>query len=481
MDQIRIGLDFGTHQTKVCIQTTPDEGHGQPQYEFFQFKDMEGHYQYVIPSLIQINTDDTLSYGYVDSRREKKGLEKPVKEIFPNLFFDNAHDTELLFNKYKTDINNPEQKSVLEAMLSRRETILKARRAKLKKQAEEKYIAELKRYHDSRAVYRYFKQATFADRQWDREYDSKYLCIWYLAYLIFLLEERFGENFSINMGVPVDETTYNKKKKLAVEILASSYYLVEEVYHGDLDAFLSEKIDTLIKRTVYQEYTYDLKEEYNINVFPEAYAGLITLTSQGKISSGMSLTADIGGGTTDVSFFTINNNKPQIYRYWSLPQGLNYIAENSGFDYFDESLNNNVKKDIVDKYNEGKKAIINNLIKDLIHQLRKETNLLVNQLYNALEDRVLVYNGGGSNYDFMANEIPPFKDVMKIDASMWKEENIKDKNNVSKICPVLTTAYGLSLCGNDKDVQLCPFTSLFKSISSGSARKETFYIDKDCC
>ena len=41
MDVIKIGLDFGTHQTKICIQKTPDEGHGFPEYEFMEFTDLK--------------------------------------------------------------------------------------------------------------------------------------------------------------------------------------------------------------------------------------------------------------------------------------------------------------------------------------------------------------------------------------------------------------------------------------------------------
>jgi len=75
MDSIRVGLDFGTHQTKICIQSTPDEGHGEPNYEFFKFMDLNGDNQYFLPSTIQINKDDTLSYGYVDPKTEKSDTE----------------------------------------------------------------------------------------------------------------------------------------------------------------------------------------------------------------------------------------------------------------------------------------------------------------------------------------------------------------------------------------------------------------------
>ena len=40
----------------------------------------------------------------------------------------------------------------------------------------------------------------------------------------------------------------------------------------------------------------------------------------------MSLMIDIGGGTTDISFFTIEDNKPQVYDFYSINKGLNYLT-----------------------------------------------------------------------------------------------------------------------------------------------------------
>ena len=80
MDSVKIGLDFGTHQSKICVQRIPDEGHGEPNYEFFQFTDLQGNKQYFLPSVIQINEDDNLSYGYVDSKRMKAAPAAPVRQ-----------------------------------------------------------------------------------------------------------------------------------------------------------------------------------------------------------------------------------------------------------------------------------------------------------------------------------------------------------------------------------------------------------------
>ena len=65
----------------------------------------------------------------------------------------------------------------------------------------------------------------------------------------------------------------------------------------------------------------------------------------------MSLNADIGGGTTDISFFIVRNKIPKIYKYWSIPRGLNYIAEMSGFGYSEKDFIKNASQEIIDKFN----------------------------------------------------------------------------------------------------------------------------------
>ena len=96
-DIIKIGLDFGTHQTKICIQKTPDEGHGEPSYEFFSFDDPEGEKSYFLPSIVQINQDDTLSYGFVDRSKEKHSGVAPKLELFEMPTIDINKEAKRLF------------------------------------------------------------------------------------------------------------------------------------------------------------------------------------------------------------------------------------------------------------------------------------------------------------------------------------------------------------------------------------------------
>lgn len=483
MDKINVGLDFGTHQTKICVQRIPDEGHGEPIYEFFRFTDLQGNDQYFLPSVIQINDDDTLSYGYVNEKMRKPQGEPPRKEpVILEEEYDIAEMTGKLFDKYSDGNNTSQDKYVLSEMLAIHLSKIKARNKERENEAENKYNTRLREYNRSKNEFRNFKQATFIGGEWDsvRSIDNRTLCIWYLAYVIFILEEKYGNTFSINMGIPTDETKYERLKKLAVEILATSYYLVEDVYNNDVDSFLNEKVDDLLKKTKNRMYSDELKDEYYINIFPEAYANLIALTSRGKLPTGMSLTADIGGATTDISFFTIENGVPMIYKFWSIPRGLNHLAEKSGFDYANGNFSLRVNKDVVDRYNQKKYELVSNLANDLRKKIQKETNISVKNLNDALKDRLILYSGGGSTFDFLTEPVYSFTDVRIVNADIWNEENVRDKASVGKLSVLLTTAYGLSVCEDDKDVVLKNYSTLFDHLPR---RYERYIneISKDQC
>ena len=114
------------------------------------------------------------------------------------------------------------------------------------------------------------------------------------------------------MGAPTDSAHVNQAKIIATRIIASAYRLVEEVFANDKEQFLSTPMKEITELTKLVPFSQDVKDQYGLLVFPEAYACLKPLISQGKLANGMSLMIDIGGGTTDISFFTIEGNKPQV-------------------------------------------------------------------------------------------------------------------------------------------------------------------------
>ena len=133
---ITVGLDFGTHQTKVCIE---NKNGTETHYHFHKFMDNEGTMRYTLPSIICITPDNKLKYGYIDVKT--KGQFK-----------------------------------------------------------------------------RYFKQAVFRDvnspnmKLWEAACYS----IWYLAYILFDLEEKYGNEFTIQMGAPTDSSHIDDRKAIAV-------------------------------------------------------------------------------------------------------------------------------------------------------------------------------------------------------------------------------------------------------------------------
>lgn len=237
-----VGFDFGTHQTKICVENR--EG-AELQYEFFKFKDEKGIEQYTLPSVIGVDKNGLLRYGYLpDETSNTGGLLKGIKSFV-----------------WKQSSFNGK-------------------------------------------IVRYFKQATFTSTSNGiSKMDAVFYSIWYISYILFDLEEKYGQDFAIQMGVPTDGERLSLQKQLVVRILLSAYRLVEEVFKNDKDSFLRTPIQQLKEKTVFIPYSEDRKEEYNILVFPEAYACLMPLIKQNKIASGMSLMIDIGGGTTDISFF----------------------------------------------------------------------------------------------------------------------------------------------------------------------------------
>lgn len=74
--RIKVGLDFGTHQTKVCIERS-ENGTNYNEYEFFEWEDGV----FAFPSVIQINKDHTLLYGRVEESTCLYGKKlRPIKK-----------------------------------------------------------------------------------------------------------------------------------------------------------------------------------------------------------------------------------------------------------------------------------------------------------------------------------------------------------------------------------------------------------------
>lgn len=494
MERITIGLDFGTHQTKVCIENKTDAKN--PVYSFFAFKDIDGNSSVILPSIVQLNKDNTLSYGFVDKAKSKYGNKFIIGEMpdypklnkledeemvpkppMPSILIETPPQDEKLRAKFNESYNKAKESYVTQIqMWTVKNDSLKKKRERIALEMKRNFENELKEWYSwqnnsqkkYRMIYRYFKQSTFSDYKWNCDQSSSYLSIWYISYIIFLLEEKYGQNFALQMGIPTGSDNFEIKKRKAVSILLTAYHLVEEVFQNDLDRFLSTPIQELEKLTKFIPYSDEKKVEFGLLVFPEAYAGLKSLTAQRKIETGMNLMVDIGGGTTDITFFTIENNNPKIYDYSSIPFGLNYIYETALpnlQDKFDVNVNlNEIPSQLLKKAISHYHLNLQNACDGLIKKLRRsfeKTNLPLFKLNDALKNRVIIYSGGGSTYSQLRTSLLTFSDVKHVNHKLWEGMNIDDIGFFVLLCPILSTSLGLAISEVNDNVELSTTEKIF--------------------
>jgi len=384
-----LGLDFGTHQSKVCLENDSDPR--DIRHTFQEFVKPDGGASLFLPSVVQINTDDTISYGFCDPSRaketgfeylltkpEKQEVAKPVEiptppepfkkgympeSVFLNSFIQKKNkafgkkkkkhpvltletlpeelkqEAKLGYLEYKGSVDkaNQEKLDTWKDLVGRIEAKNKKNQAEYEaslERAECKYQEDIRNWENSRrvkyATYRYFKISTFSrEYPWSEEISAKELSIWYLTYLLFLVRERF-DNFSrVQMGIPqsIRDTQLSAwQTQSAKDIFYAAWDLMEKT--GDIRSFLSLHVQDLKdKARTFGVCREDCQNAPGLLVLPEAFASLESITSQGKLKqAGLHLLVDIGGGSTDISlFYVTNKNQPNISAIVSVHKGLNYI------------------------------------------------------------------------------------------------------------------------------------------------------------
>ena len=411
---ITVGLDFGTHQTKICVE---EKNGSETHYSFHMFRDLKGNMQYTLPSIICITPDEKIQYGYIDKRT--KGNFK-----------------------------------------------------------------------------RYFKQAVFRDFNSSDMmlWEAACYSIWYLAYILFDLEEKYGDKFTIQMGAPSDTSRLDSRKAIAASILASAYNLVETVFHNNKKDFLDTPVSKLIGLTEIVRYSDLLRKKYGMLVFPESYACLMPLVGRGKIAHGMNIIVDIGGGTTDISFFTIEENEkkskkyhPQVYDFFSINKGLNYLIKQdvTTGDTLTKELHiidgREIDQDRLSNYFRDIDDISNHIKENLKREWSVQTIHNKAKLLKALKNRPIIYTGGGSTIDILRRAYDEFKDVQMISYDSWKSKEFDNKDIFSKgaMCPILSTAYGLSISVSTDAIERKPFRDIFKDRRNDEPEDNNRELGKD--
>ena len=452
MANTKLGLDFGTHQTKVCVVDSSDKRNLR--YLFFRFKDGDGIEHVTLPSVVQVNADDTLSYGYVDNTKAKlvtpanpaDTLSEPLPPTlleyaaFPEI--PQPEKPQILDKKAVKDRNILHSFSdLLNAIIKKEEQgdkSLKQQQAEAKveyaaaierwkKQCEEReinikndrvhvdktnaqlqqqYEQDLGEYKKKKAVlakpspllYENFKQAVFSTGAgWKHNISAQLVSIWYLTYVFFQIDKKYGtQSLVVNMGTSSGVGDWESNKKKATEIMLTVYDLIERVFNHDMQRFLNATVEELKNVTQVIPYSRSAKEESAIFVFPEAVANLQPLAHRKAFSTGLNLLVDIGGGTVDISLFTAPlGDDVMVYDYQSLPMGLNHINRNGPIPHI-SSVSNLVR-----------------MLSSKIMQYAISIRVSSGEAKKIIRNRNVVFTGGGSIDDRLTIPYHGFSNVMR--------------------------------------------------------------------
>lgn len=520
-----VGIDFGTHQTKVCIEDALNKH--VPVYEFLEYPKPNGTKTVLLPSIVQINKDRTVSYGFADPADAlivaKDGNNPPQKEIVP--------DPEYLpippEPKYESLPKRPESKNtgylaILEKLLpiseemkkwkqecatieraneNRRQAWLNRKKETLSKNAQ--IEAEWKRnlenaernyqlaYEEwkkdieksSQMRFRYFKQASFySSTSWPYEYSPETLSALYLAYVCLCIRRRIGYEFTVQLGAPLgaSKKLSEQQRHVAKKIWSRAVFLADK--YQSLEDYLSATIDSLLR---------DLNTSSINNapafVIPEASAGLLAIRE--KLGSGMFLLVDIGGGTTDVGMCSVRGGQfgqdktLGIHKVYSFNKGLNFIFEEYQKEHPRLSL-----AEIQDLFRKAQDRSdfalpISTYQGELYSQIKKMVDAIMRSFQSrrnvhhmdmsavtkAMQDKPIYLCGGGSVYTkmrgFSTSDLY-FSDKTPINKYLLNIEHLGNAGSIpEELFPIVATAYGLAKpVDTDEELDEQPLETFFNDL-----------------
>lgn len=275
-----IGLDFGTYQTKVCVNHLDSN---PQQHEFFQFqKDKDD--SFFFPSKVVYLNNHTFKYGnYIGD---------DVREIYNYFKIASAEDERF------------------------------------------QLVSNIKR-----PVYNY--GGSFG------EFSPEFLSVIFITNILLLVKQHFNSNkgggfslsrglfgrlrgtqevintFSIRLGIPTEyskQINLLRRRKfetilLISEILQKGFKYSIETFHSYTKDELISLISSILKELHQSDTNIDflMNDTYRISVYPESAAGLLYFAKSGKLDTGIYAAIDIGGGTSDISFFNVQPDKKIMY------------------------------------------------------------------------------------------------------------------------------------------------------------------------
>jgi hypothetical protein len=300
----------------------------------------------------------------------------------------------------------------------------------------------------------YFKIAAAEDEEFREEIDQKdaryadvsfgshtpeFLATVYLTYVLILVHNKLGVTrrsgliprllarevvkkdlvLHVQLGIPTEwsycKNLYRKRKFESIILLADA---LRQHFNNNVEHFQETSIEdlkTLVAQLLVNERPGD-KEAFEkalntrrLRVFPETAAGLTMVVKSKQLAKGFYAIMDIGGGTTDISFFGITDDMKIRY----LASESYMLAANDVYRNYTGEISRTSEGIVRNKIDEGTWSDDD----DLYHSLKNVNDRLHTQVYRLFNSRVYSYHrlmrqeykgqplllyGGGSQLPFLA-------------------------------------------------------------------------------
>ncbi|MEX0778121.1 MAG: hypothetical protein WD491_00530 [Balneolales bacterium] len=279
--KVTIGLDFGTYQTKVCLRVIRNDT--TEEFHFVTF-DKDSSDTFFFRSAVHVKNNRFL-FGEISESVEKS---------FHFFKIASAEDIEFRKVSKQKDIQYEESKFApytpeLLSVLYLTSVILQSKKFIEDKVKQNKRVA---------------KPTSFLSR------------------FISSKEEKEETEYFVQLGIPTEyhrEINIQRRKKFEL-ILLLAKRVSDNLTHNELQEKSCDEIINLVSAELKvvklgdQSQWTELLESEVVSVMPESAAGLSYLVGTGKITKeSHCISVDIGGGSTDISYFKVESNRTFTY------------------------------------------------------------------------------------------------------------------------------------------------------------------------
>jgi hypothetical protein len=378
----QVGIDFGTSASKVCAHNTEND-----EFEFLNL----GKDGYFLPSILQIKEDNTIVYG-TDVDKQKSSYRFFKMAALKDPYFRGvAKETELEttynyeelykdtnFSKYNHRIQyHPEFLSSLYIthLLLKTESILTK---KGQKSGLGGLFGRLTGTTDKPILH---YTLGFPTEFNDREHLLRKRKMESMVYLAIELKKQYGTSF-------YDQTVadlFNASKAI-------------------FDRINSVENTKQVLKTL---------QDFGIFLYPEAAASLAFIRKNRSLSKGCYITMDIGGGTTDISFFYLNENyQIKYHTSEAIPIASNNVfAHYAGTNDYNQ-ISSTIESCILGELDKDKFIAAQNFVKKqldhaamklFVLRLKKHYDLEGIDIKQGYNKRTCFFYGGGSSMTGLTN------------------------------------------------------------------------------